>query len=52
MANKAISQELSKDNKLNASNFPIWKHWIRPILFQDKDDYIINVDVPFPPPEC
>ncbi|KAF7154487.1 hypothetical protein RHSIM_Rhsim01G0134100 [Rhododendron simsii] len=48
----AVSQELSKTEKLNGANFSTWKRRIRHILFHDKVEYVIDIDdVPTPPPE-
>ena len=51
MTSKAISQELSKTEKLNGANHFVWKHHIRHILFQDKVEYVIDISIPTPPPE-
>ncbi|KAG5565586.1 hypothetical protein RHGRI_001486 [Rhododendron griersonianum] len=52
MASRAVSQELSKTEKLNGANFSTWKRRIRHILFHDKVEYVIDIDdVPTPPPE-
>ena len=51
MASKAVSQELSKTEKLNEANHPVWKRRIRHILFQDKVEYVIDIGIPTPPLE-
>lgn len=42
MTGRAISQELSKTEKLNGTNFHVWKCRISHILFQDKVEYVID----------
>ena len=51
MTSKAVSQELSKTEKLNGANHFGWKRRIRHILFQDKVEYVIDIGIPTPPPE-
>ena len=51
MASKAVSQELSKIDKLNGANHSVWKRRIRHIFFQDKVEYVIDIGIPTPPPE-
>ena len=51
MTSKAVSQELSKIEKLNRANHSIWKRRICHILFQDKVEYVIDIGIPTPPPE-
>ena len=51
MTSKAVSQELSKIEKLNGANHSVWKHRIRHILFLDKVEYVIDIGIPTPPPE-
>ena len=36
---------------MNDTNFYIWKSCIPHILFQDKVEYVINIDVLLPPPK-
>ncbi|KAL5711806.1 hypothetical protein ACHQM5_014046 [Ranunculus cassubicifolius] len=50
MASKAVSNELSKTEKLNGTNFSVWKRRMRHILFQDKIEYVLDVPKPDEPP--
>ena len=51
MASKAVSQELSKIDKLNGANHSVWKRRICHMLFQDKVEYATDIGIPTPPPE-
>ena len=51
MTGKAVSQKLSKTEKLNGANHSVWKRRIRHIFFQDKVEYVIDIGIPTPPPE-
>ncbi|XP_010272034.1 PREDICTED: uncharacterized protein LOC104607935 [Nelumbo nucifera] len=51
MASKAVAVELSRTEKLNGTNYPIWKRRIRQILAQDCLDYILDDDIPPVPSE-
>uniref|UniRef100_A0A7N2LQP3 Retrovirus-related Pol polyprotein from transposon TNT 1-94 n=1 Tax=Quercus lobata TaxID=97700 RepID=A0A7N2LQP3_QUELO len=51
MTSKAVSQELSKTEKLNGANHSVWKCRIHHILFQDKVQYVIDIGIPTPPSE-
>ncbi|PIA46018.1 hypothetical protein AQUCO_01600350v1 [Aquilegia coerulea] len=50
MASKAVSNELSKTERLNGTNFSTWKRRIKHILFQDKIQYVLDVPMPTEPP--